>query len=407
MIIFLFNEKDKFYQYTRIQEVSLGMSKKERDEERREIHIERRREAGIPRADRARRNTRTSTKRRIQTNVQNTTTESTNSVDEFSQKMSTIKNELINLNFRTKQISARLNQLDNYIQEIPNRMSNIESNGYHIPSNTEKISKELSEQWINASQSIEEYIIEQTRILLSRHNELDMFVNRASSINDLSKYDYQLANLNRDLSLVESSLNSRLDTYQSQYSSVNRTLKRAEDTLSNLSNTSINWKNSEYPLIAIEATDLTNDKKGILTLTNQRVLFEEVKSEVLRKTLFFETEKKTTREVTLDHPVGSIVSIEKGRVGFFKGAGLYIKFKPDIGVGEIKMDTRNNDDDELINQYHYVMSGQAENELDPNKGEGNQIAPVFCPNCSAPYTEEIYKGQTSVKCKYCNAVIKL
>jgi len=407
MIIFLFNEKDKFYQYTRIQEVSLGMSKKERDEERREIHIERRREAGIPRADRARRNTRTSTKRRIQTNVQNTTTESTNSVDEFSQKMSTIKNELINLNFRTKQISARLNQLDNYIQEIPNRMSNIESNGYHIPSNTEKISKELSEQWINASQSIEEYIIEQTRILLSRHNELDMFVNRASSINDLSKYDYQLANLNRDLSLVESSLNSRLDTYQSQYSSVNRTLKRAEDTLSNLSNTFINWKNSEYPLIAIEATDLTNDKKGILTLTNQRVLFEEVKSEVLRKTLFFETEKKTTREVTLDHPVGSIVSIEKGRVGFFKGAGLYIKFKPDIGVGEIKMDTRNNDDDELINQYHYVMSGQAENELDPNKGEGNQIAPVFCPNCSAPYTEEIYKGQTSVKCKYCNAVIKL
>ena len=407
MIIFLFNEKDKFYQYTRIQEVSLGMSKKERDEERREIHIERRREAGIPRANRARRNTRTSTKRRIQTNVQNTTTESTNSVDEFSQKMSTIKNELINLNFRTKQISARLNQLDNYIQEIPNRMSNIESNGYHIPSNTEKISKELSEQWINASQSIEEYIIEQTRILLSRHNELDMFVNRASSINDLSKYDYQLANLNRDLSLVESSLNSRLDTYQSQYSSVNRTLKRAEDTLSNLSNTSINWKNSEYPLIAIEATDLTNDKKGILTLTNQRVLFEEVKSEVLRKTLFFETEKKTTREVTLDHPVGSIVSIEKGRVGFFKGAGLYIKFKPDIGVGEIKMDTRNNDDDELINQYHYVMSGQAENELDPNKGEGNQIAPVFCPNCSAPYTEEIYKGQTSVKCKYCNAVIKL
>ena len=383
------------------------MSKKERDEERREIHIERRREAGIPRADRARRNTRTSTKRRIQTNVQNTTTESTNSVDEFSQKMSTIKNELINLNFRTKQISARLNQLDNYIQEIPNRMSNIESNGYHIPSNTEKISKELSEQWINASQSIEEYIIEQTRILLSRHNELDMFVNRASSINDLSKYDYQLANLNRDLSLVESSLNSRLDTYQSQYSSVNRTLKRAEDTLSNLSNTFINWKNSEYPLIAIEATDLTNDKKGILTLTNQRVLFEEVKSEVLRKTLFFETEKKTTREVTLDHPVGSIVSIEKGRVGFFKGAGLYIKFKPDIGVGEIKMDTRNNDDDELINQYHYVMSGQAENELDPNKGEGNQIAPVFCPNCSAPYTEEIYKGQTSVKCKYCNTVIKL
>jgi hypothetical protein len=383
------------------------MSKKERDEERREIHIERRREAGIPRADRTRRNARTSTKRRIQTNVQKTTTEPTTSLDEFSQKMSTIKNELINLNFRTKNLPSRLSQLDNYIKEIPNRMSNIESNGYHIPSNTENISKELSEQWINASQGINEYISEQTRILLSRHNELDMFVNRASSINDLSKYDYQLANLNRDLSLVESSLNSRLDTYQSQYSSINSTLKRAEDTLSNLSNTSINLKNSEYPLIAIEATDLTNDKKGILTLTNQRVLFEEVKSEVLKKTLFFETERKTTREVTLDHPVGSIESIEKGRVGFFKGAGLYIKFKPEIGVGEIKIDTRNNDDDELINKYNYVMSGQAEIELDPNKEEGDKIAPVFCPNCSAPYTEEIYKGQTSLKCKYCNTVIKL
>jgi hypothetical protein len=144
-----------------------------------------------------------------------------------------------------------------------------------------------------------------------------------------------------------------------------------------------------------------------LALTNLRILFEEIKEEVIRKNLIFATEKKTIREVILDQPIGSIDVIEKGRVGFFKGAGLFFKFKPQTGLEELKIDTTGNDDDKIIHFYNYVISGEAEKELEPVKETIEDNVPVTCPICSAPYREEILKGQTSVKCIYCGAVIKI
>ena len=50
-------------------------------------------------------------------------------------------------------------------------------------------------------------------------------------------------------------------------------------------------------MLAVKIHDLTNDRHVILALTNLRILLEEVKEEVIRKKLFFATEKKTIREV--------------------------------------------------------------------------------------------------------------
>ena len=372
------------------------------------MYIERRREASSFKAGKTGRRQRTDRKKPTpKRTLPKKTVEPSSSRDEFSEKLASMKTELSSLSFKTRNLSSRTNQLDEDIKGISTRINNIRSNRYHSQRNLETMSEKLYETWNTVSPSIESYGLEQVNLNLQRQSDFEADINRANSLSDLGRFAYQITGLNRDVVNVENSIQGRLEEYQNQYQLINNELKIAEETVSLLANSSIDWKNSEHPVLAVKTHDLTNDKHGILTLTNLRILFEEVKDVVIRKNLLFATEKKTTREVNLDQPIGAIDEIEKGRVGFFKGAGLFFKFKPQTGLDELKVDTSSNDDDTIIRFFNYIITGEAEKELAPIQDTITHNAPVKCPHCSAPYSEEILKGQTSVKCIYCGTVIKI
>lgn len=410
------------------------MSKKERDERNRENYLERRRmqrESSTQRKRKSRKRTSTpktsssttrkstSTTRTISQRAK-TRKESTPRPitrrdptpvsmpkDDYSAKLSSIKSELNSLSFRTRNMPESVNQLGGNINEISTRIQNIRKNRYHSQKNLEQMSTELEKNWNSQLPNIQSYSLEQSNLLLQRQNNLDARIDRTETLDELIRFGNQLSDISRDFTAIEGSLRGQLDDFQSRYQQIDDDLRTAELTASNLANTSIGWKNNEHPVLAVKVKDLTNDVDGVLTLTNLRILFEDVKEEVIRKNLLFATEKKTIREVTLNQPIGSIEEIEKGRVGFFKGAGLFFKFKPKTGLDELKIDTSGNEDDDIIHFYNFIISGEAEEELEPVKKETEDNIPVVCPNCSAPYREEILRGQTSVKCIYCGSVIKL
>jgi len=78
----------------------------------------------------------------------------------------------------------------------------------------------------------------------------------------------------------------------------------------------------------------------------------------------------------------------------------------------MKFDTTSEDAELVTKSYNYIISGQTDKELAtvaPAAAKAEQEMPqlVTCPVCHAPYTEKIYRGQTSVNCKYCGAVVSL
>lgn len=385
------------------------MAKEKRDERKREMHIERRRNPSTFRnKEIGKRKARTPRKKPAPKRSMATINhEPSSSKDEYSGKLASMKSELNALSFKSRNMHSRVNQLDENINGISTRVQNIRSNKYHSQKSLENMSETLSETWKTASPSIESYGLEQGNLISQRQRDLETNLNRSNSLSELERFASQLSTIDHEVINIENIIQGQLDEYQNQYHVIDSELKIVEETISNLSNTSINWKNNEHPVLAVKTHDLTNDRHGVLTLSNKRILFEEVKEEVIRKKFLFTTEKKTTRDLILDQPVGSIDEIEKGRVGFFKGAGLYLKFKPQTGLNELKIDTNGNDDDKIIRFYNYVISGEAEKELEPIQENIDQNVPVSCPNCSAPYGEEILKGQTSVKCIYCSTVIML
>jgi DNA-directed RNA polymerase subunit RPC12/RpoP len=318
-----------------------------------------------------------------------------------------MKTDLNSLSFRTRNLPERVNQLDNDINMIQSRIQKIRSSRYHSQKGLDQVSQDLARTWGNSSPSIRSYSQEQSSQLVRRQNSLEAQVDGAGSLSELLALGVLISDLTRDLGSAENSISGQMDDYRAQYQTLDRDLRVAEETVANLANTVIAWKNNEHPVLAVKVQDMTNDKQGVLTLTNLRILFEEVGEEVIRRNLLFATEKKTVREVLLDQPIGSIEVIEKGRVGFFKGAGLYIRFKPQTGLDELKIDTSGDEDDQIIHFYNYIVSGEAERELGPIEETQEDHVPVVCPTCSAPYQEEILRGQTSVKCIYCGSVIKV
>jgi predicted nuclease with TOPRIM domain len=340
--------------------------------------------------------------------VTRTTKKEIEKKDDYSVKYNSIKSRLTSLSIRTKNLPSRIDQFDLKVNNISNRIKNIRQDNYYSQTNLESEYKNLSKNWNTVHSSVLNSNYNQVNTALQRQNDIENRLNLSKTPLEIDQIETQLSDFTHSIAMMENSLNNQLQEHQNRYNSINNDLILIENTLAQLENSSIDWKNKEYPILAIKAKDLTHDKQGVLTLTNFRILFEEVKEVILRKSFFITTEKKTVKEVTLDQPIGAVKVIEKGRVGFLKGAGLFLRFKPQTGLEELKLDTSGNDDEKVIHFYNYIITGEAQKELIPILDEASDSSvPVNCPHCSAPYSEEILLGQTSIKCLYCGTVIKL
>ncbi|MEM2281698.1 MAG: hypothetical protein QXZ68_06915, partial [Candidatus Bathyarchaeia archaeon] len=101
--------------------------------------------------------------------------------------------------------------------------------------------------------------------------------------------------------------------------------------------------------------------------------------------------------------------ISKGRVGLIAWTGVYIRFKPGVRMEEAPFDVKDWEADVITRFFQYIIGGEADRDIAIIKGITPKEAPtmriVRCPHCGAPYTKEIYKGQTSVQCEYCGTSI--
>jgi DNA-directed RNA polymerase subunit RPC12/RpoP len=219
----------------------------------------------------------------------------------------------------------------------------------------------------------------------------------------------KVASLNVRISSLTGQVSSEIGDTESRLALIKENVGVAESTVNLTRGSSFAWKEGESPVVSVRAKDLNKDVEGILSFTNLRFIYETEKDVVLKKTLFIATQKKKVRETAIDKPVGMVDRVTKGRVGILAGQGLYITFKPESGLQEMKLDTKGNDTDLFIRFHDFISSGQADQELAKLKPEikTEKNVPSICPRCGAPYMGEIFRGQTSMQCRYCGTTIPI
>jgi hypothetical protein len=329
----------------------------------------------------------------------------------YQQKINTQLNEINNLKMQLSGTEGKINRVDETISKLPERILAVRQMNYQIQTNFEGDQRSAAEQWAEIGPSLK---IEASNRAATIRTELlslerDINTHRISSSYDLSGLagiDFKINTLRALVYDFSSRIDKEMTSLENILTPLEQGVATAEEVVKIISTASFQWKEGETPVIAVHAKDMTAKMDGILTLTNQRIIFEGEKEIILKKTFFIVTEKKIERTTILERPIGSISKIVKGRVGLLAGAGLYIEFKQsDI---ELKLDTKSEEADRVLKYHSLITSGQIDEELskikplEQKKGEKRIFS---CPKCGAPYTEEIYRGQLTVQCKYCNTII--
>jgi predicted nuclease with TOPRIM domain len=334
----------------------------------------------------------------------------------YNERVNRLSAEISIISQQVNSATARIESFDGQIQSLPGRITRIRQGNYRLLTHLETDQTVLSEDWMRLSPELRTNTSLKGEVFRTRVRDLQQALTYR-----LGGADYNLGNLQEiesgipklrlTLSEMQSSIVTALSPLEEKYENIDGDLRRVESTVSILDGASFPWEAGETPILATKAKDLNSDLEGFITLTNLRFIFEHEKEIVLKKTLFVVTEKKIVREVMVQKPIGMVTRLVHGKVGFFQGSGLFIEFASETGIPEMRFDTTGQDAESVTKSYNYIISGQADKELAavaPTVA-AEQEAPrlVTCPVCGAPYREKIYRGQTSVNCKYCRAVISL
>jgi len=335
-------------------------------------------------------------------------------------QLRSVEAELSQASGAISDVESRMARVEGAMASLPSRLSSVRARGYAAMGHLEKSIELLTKKWADAAPLLKQASLNSLQPLVAQINALNGEAGRLRSevsCGDISSAQSAVTRLSVDASSMRSRAVSEagkigvpLNELLSGVEAVDRDLRVAEKTVELTSRASFPFKENESPVLAVEGKIMTADKsEGTLHLTNQRFIFEGQREVVLERRLFIATKKKVERTVLIDQPIGVLQEISKGRVGLIAWTGIYIRFKPESRLEETPFDVKGWEADMVMRFFNYIVGGEADRDIAAARGLPVKAAPtikvVRCPHCGAPYTREIYRGQTTVQCEYCGTAI--
>lgn len=342
--------------------------------------------------------------------------------DRLYGRLRSIESELSEASRAISSAESGVNSLDSSIGGLSARLSAVRGKGYSALAHLDKTVDILSKKWAEVGPSVKRSVADglgplggEIRTLQSQTQSL-----RAEIDGNNFPAAEQLANrLSTDASAVHSRVNQQvaqttapIKDLTNGLGSVERDLTIAETTVALFGQAAFPMQQQEFPVLAIEGKLMEGEKPhGTLFFTNHRFVFEGQKEVVLEKHLFIATKKRVDRVVMLEKPVGAVHDITKGRVGLIAGTGVYVQFKPEVGLPVTPFDVKGWEADVITRFYKYITGGEADRDIGTVRGVPPSATPtvllVRCKACGAPHSGEIYRGQTSVNCEYCGTTVAI
>ncbi|MGQ9624496.1 MAG: hypothetical protein ACUVT9_03895 [Candidatus Bathycorpusculaceae bacterium] len=335
-------------------------------------------------------------------------------------QLRSIESELSSTSAAISDVESKLARIEGAMGSLSSRLATVRGRGYAAMGHLEKSIELLTRKWADSAPLLKQAFANSVQPLTMQIRMLESEARRLRVEIDHGNI-FSCQSLSTRLRIDASSLKVRVVSETSKVSAplneltasidaIDRDLKIAEKTVELFSQASFPLKQDECPVLAIEGKIMAGEKnEGTLYFTNQRFIFEGKREVVLERKLFIATKKKLERTVLMEQPVGALQEITKGRVGLIAWTGIYIRFKPERRLEETPFDVKGWEADVITRFFNYIIGGEADRDIATIRGVTIKEAPtiqiVRCPNCGAPYTREIYKGETALQCEYCGASI--
>lgn len=348
---------------------------------------------------------------------------STEPADEFLKRVESVEDQFRSLqdDVALRWVNDDLGDIDTQLRDLPTLIQQLRSRGYVFKSYLEKKAEVLTGQWTELRPRVTSAVDEQSREL---RYQSDLFQQRLAFLRP-NRNETELAAAESAVKDLESRVSAAKNTIQGMYQALAENARQTTEqvkevawVLDQVDGATFKLYPGEGVIDAVKGQWMTSEKegpKGILYLTDERILFEQKEEIATKKVLFIATEKQKAQELEWEAALNQIESArasEKG--GAFLGIGkkeiLEFHFASSARVHDalVRLEADSDAWQALIGR---VTSGDIAGERTVPKDkaavEAARAAPTKCTTCGAMITQAIVKGMTEIKCEYCGAVIRL
>jgi hypothetical protein len=303
---------------------------------------------------------------------------------------------------------------------LPSKVEQLRTRGYAFRSFLENKIQVLTDKWRQTRASVSQEIDKRTRELDQEADKAESVLRQAAASGQaaaVSRAESAISTLESKVRAAASAVEAMYNTFEQNVNQTGAQVDEVEWLLNQIDEACFQLHPAEDPVMACEAEYMETEKegpKGILYLTDERLIFERKEQVATKKVLFIATEKETVHELLLEVPVGQIEEIKAQDKKKFLGRKemLELFFAPEADLSgatfRLHGGAKNEDWDALIGR---VKSGEIDKERTRPKDEvaveAARSAPTKCTTCGATLPAEIVRGQREITCEYCGSVVRL
>jgi hypothetical protein len=328
-------------------------------------------------------------------------------------------------NVRLAKACDAVEDLQTKVNGMAQRIANLRQKGYVFEKELENQAVSFVQQWTALYPSINQQINSQSANLQASMRSIETQMNQLNSMRNnpaaarpvLASAQSNVSMLEDKVSAAERTINGMYDQFNNQVYQVNKHLDDIEYMLTNLAEATFQLLPTESGIAAVKAVwcktgkEQKDDPEGVLLLTDQRLLFEQKEEVATKKVLFIATEKQKVQNLLLEAPAALLDTVTTSKAGMLKNENhIEIRFQPGAPIQSAHFHIWQD-----CALWQGLLNRAKSKEFDKDRAvaldqsavDKVKAAPTQCPSCGATMNAVVLRGQDSIKCEFCGAVIRL
>jgi len=326
---------------------------------------------------------------------------------------------------RLAKVRDAVEDMQTKVSSQPQRIMTARGRGYFFEKDLEAQAQSFVDSWAMLYPNLQSQINLQSTALMNalRPIEMQMPQLTASAYNPvaargtLNTMQSAVSQLESKVSAAERTINGMYDQFDRQVSEFVRHMDQVEYTLTQLAEATFRLLPTEGAIMAVKAVwcktgkEQKGDPEGVLYLTDQRLIFEQKEEIVTKKVLFIATEKQKVQGLQLEAPVALVDNVQTSKAGLLKNEDhIEIRFASGAPVQSAHFHIWQDCAawQGLINRAKSKDFDQGRAvAIDQAEVEKVKAAPTQCPACGGAITQQVLRGQDTIKCEFCGNVMRL
>ena len=356
---------------------------------------------------------------------------SANPVDpiaKLSEDTDTLQSKLNSLQESVRLTSVRdeVEDLEAKTNGLPDKIGSLRVHGYAFKKDLEANAASMKERWSAQRLLVLQQITQQA-------NELDMEIHPVETAMQqlgnrrgepavaqpyLNSAQSAISILEGKVEAAQNSIKAMYDSYASQLATLVAELDRIDWTMTQVAQATFRLMGTEAAVMAVETVWVKDDKedkddpKGVLYLTDQRLLFEQKQEVATKKILFITTEKQKVQKLLWEAPIALLENVKPTKQGLF-GHEDHLELSFASGAPFYSVHVHINGQD--CNDWQALLGRAKSHDFDQERAiavdqaaeQKVKEAPSRCPSCGGAIKQPVLRGMDSITCEYCGYVIRL